>query len=843
VLVRGVVQGVGFRPFVYRLALEEGLAGFIGNDTDGVTIEIEGSAEKLDAFLVRLCAEAPPLARIDSIAVREAAATGEVGFRIVASEVLGRVSTGIPADAATCPDCLRELLDPADRRYRYPFLNCTNCGPRFTITRRIPYDRPQTSMARFKMCAACQAEYDDPLNRRFHAQPNACWECGPRVRLEGADPGLDKTGQGSCRHTTPQLAEKLRSGSVMYQGTTSQVAEKLIQGPPEVSGHDFSRAASAVESMRALAPEGCSFESISQNATAFDAVDRAIDLLMAGKIVAIKGIGGFHLSVDATDEAAVMRLRERKRRFGKPLAVMVRDLAAARQVCALTAEEEALLTTSARPIVLARKRDGCEIAAGVAPGIPWLGVFLPYAPLQHLLFADGRVRALVMTSANLSEEPIAIDNDEARARLGTIADAFLMHDREILQRCDDSVAAVVDGAPQLIRRARGFVPLGIELPAALQLEAPPLLAVGGHLKNVFALARGRFVYQSQHLGDLENLTGLDFFTESLDHLMRTFEIEPEAVAHDLHPGYLSTGWAKEWAAVRGLPLIAVQHHHAHVAGCMAEHGIRGEAIGLALDGTGYGADGRIWGGEVLISRLDGFERFAHLEYVPMPGGEAAIREPWRMALGHLFGAGFDLESGAVLDLAGAKPEEARVLRRMMDRGVNAPLTSSLGRLFDAVAAIVLGRRMVDYEAQAAIELEGLAVDESDEPDRPGYEMELAGGDWPMREPVRIGAGPLWRALIEDLRRGVSKARIAARFHAGVAAGFVRAAVLAREATGLEQVVLSGGCMHNRRLARLLRAGLEEEGFEVFQHRRISPGDGGLSYGQAVVAAALLAGRK
>jgi hydrogenase maturation protein HypF len=763
-LVRGVVQGVGFRPFVYRLALEEGLAGFIGNDTDGVTIEVEGPAERVDAFLRRLCAEAPPLARIDSVAVREAAATGEAGFRIAASEVLGRVSTGIPADAATCPDCLRELLDPADRRYRYPFLNCTNCGPRFTITLRIPYDRPQTSMARFKMCEACQAEYDDPLNRRFHAQPNACWECGPRVWLTGADG-----------------------------------AEIAVDDP----------------------------------------VETTIGRLLAGEIVAIKGIGGFHLSVDATSEAVVMRLRERKRRYGKPLAVMVRDLEAAREVCALTAEEEALLSTSARPIVLARKRDGCGIAAGVAPGIPWLGIFLPYAPLQHLLFADRRVRALVMTSANLSEEPIAIDNDEARARLGAIADAFLMHDREILQRCDDSVAAVVDGAPQLIRRARGFVPLGVELPAALQLEAPPLLAVGGHLKNAFALARGRFVYQSQHLGDLENLTGLEFFTESLDHLMRTFEIEPETVAHDLHPGYQSTGWAKEWAAARGLPLIAVQHHHAHVAGCMAEHGLAGQAIGLALDGTGYGADGRIWGGEVLMSQLDGFERFAHLEYVPMPGGEAAIREPWRMALGHLLGAGFDVESGAVLDLVGAKAAEAHVLRRMAERGVNAPLTSSLGRLFDAVAAVVLGRRVVDYEAQAAIELEGLAVDEADEA---SYEMEISPGDWAAREPVRIGAGPLWRALVEDLQAGVSKPRIAARFHAGVAASFVRAAGLARAATGLGQVVLSGGCIHNRRLARLLRAGLEAEGFEVFQHRRISPGDGGLSYGQAVVAAAVLAKR-
>jgi len=805
VLVRGVVQGVGFRPFVYRLALEEGLAGFIGNDTDGVTIEVEGAAGGVEAFLARLGAEAPPLARIDSVVTRDLATTGEAlagqaEFRIVASEVVGRVSTGIPADAATCPDCLRELLDPADRRYRYPFLNCTNCGPRFTITRRIPYDRPQTSMARFRMCAACQAEYDDPGNRRFHAQPNACWDCGPRVWLVGAD-GASLLSDPLVE--IPSGAKALDSSAAVVAGAKAPACQPVPFNPTDISA-------------------------------AVACVEATIELLLAGKIVAIKGVGGFHLSVDATNEAAVMRLRERKSRFGKPLAVMVKDVEAARAACVLTAEEEALLMTAARPIVLARKREGGGIAEVVAPGIPWLGVFLPYAPLQHLLFADRRVRALVMTSANLSEEPIAIDNEEARARLGGIADAFLMHDREILQRCDDSVMAVVDGAPQLMRRARGFVPLGVEL----ALDAPPLLAVGGHLKNVFALARGRFVYPSQHLGDLENLTGLEFFKESLDHLMRTFEIEPETVAHDLHPGYLSTAWADEWARERGLGLIAVQHHHAHVAGCMAEHGLEGPVIGLALDGTGYGTDGRIWGGEVLVSRLDGFERFAHLEYVPMPGGDAAIREPWRMALGHLSAAGFDVGSSETLALVGAKEQEARVLERMMERGVNAPLTSSLGRLFDAAAAVVLGRAQVDYEAQAAIELEGMAVDEADS--EAGYSMELVGGDWVARAPVRISAGPLWRGLIEDLRAGVSKARIAARFHAGVVAGFVKAAMLAWTATGLRQVALSGGCMHNRRLARLLRVGLEAEGFEVFQHAQVSPGDGGLSYGQVVVAAAMLA---
>jgi hydrogenase maturation protein HypF len=764
VRVCGVVQGVGFRPFVYRLAQEEALAGFIGNDTDGVIIEVEGAQVRIAAFLQRLEAEAPALARIDSVISRGVPPKREKNFRIVASEVLGQVATGIPADAATCSDCLRELLDPGDRRYRYAFLNCTNCGPRFTITRSIPYDRPQTSMAKFKMCAACQAEYDDPANRRFHAQPNACWDCGPRLSLVDAD-----------------------------------------GGPLEAA----------------------------------DPVAETIKRLLKGEIMAIKGIGGFHLACDAANEAAVTRLRERKHRYGKPLAIMVRDVETARAVCVLTTEDEALLMTFARPIVLARRRAGSAVAPSVAPGVPWLGIFLPYAPLQHLLFADTRVRALVMTSANLSEEPIAIDNDEAVARLAGIADAFLMHDREILQRCDDSVMAIVDGAPQLMRRARGFVPLSVPL----NIEAPPLLAVGGHLKNAFALARGRFVYQSQHLGDLENLTGLEFFRESLDHLMRTFEIEPAAVVHDLHPGYLSTTLAREWAAERGLPLIAVQHHHAHIAGCMAEHSLTGPVIGLSLDGTGYGTDGKIWGGEVLIVRLDGpdpahFKRFAHLEYAPMPGGEKAIREPWRMALGALHAAGFNIESEEILNLVGAKPQEARVVKQMIERGINTPLTSSLGRLFDAVAAVVLGRGVVDYEAQAAIELEGVAVDEDDHLRDHGYVPELWQGDGSLTLKTEY----LWKNLIDDLKGGVSRKRIAAEFHAGIAEGFIKAASNARVNTGINHVALSGGCMHNRRLARLLREGLEEEGFKVFQHRQVSPGDGGLSYGQAVVAASILAGR-
>jgi len=761
----GVVQGVGFRPFVYRLATEESLAGFIGNDTDGVIVELEGPDLSIQRFLARLTSETPPLARIDSVVAAELPPAGETGFRIIASEVLGRVSTGIPADAATCEDCLRELLDPADRRYRYPFLNCTNCGPRFTITHRIPYDRPQTSMAVFPMCPECQAEYDDPLNRRFHAQPNACWRCGPRVWLESGAP-VD------------------RSSSTAW--------ESPVGTPIECS----------------------------------DPVHETIERLLQGDILAIKGIGGFHLALDATNEQTVLRLRALKRRNGKPLAIMVRDLDAARALCELSPEEEALLQTPARPIVLSQARRGNGIAPSVAPGIPWLGAYLPYAPLQHLLFADPRVRALVMTSANLSEEPIAIDNEEARRRLGNIADAFLMHNREILQRCDDSVAAIVDGAPQLIRRARGYVPLAIPLPA----ESRPLIAVGGHLKNVFALARGRFAYQSQHLGDLENPTGLEFFKHSMHHLMRTFEIDPQTVVHDLHPGYLSTNWAKQWAEDRRLRLIGVQHHHAHIAGCMAEHALSGTVIGLSLDGTGYGTDGRIWGGEVLICTLDHFERFAHLDYVPMAGGEAAIREPWRMAFAHLKAAGFSERESA--KLAGASEQEARLLSRMIDRGVNSPLTSSLGRLFDAAAAVILKRRKVDYDAQAAIELEGIAVSQSGPSPSAAYVPDLS-------VPGVLKLDRLWRALVDDLRRGIPKEKIAVRFHDGIAVGFIRAAANARESTGISQVALSGGCLHNRRLAQLLRSGLENEGFKVFQHRQVSPGDGGLSYGQAVVAAAIL----
>jgi hydrogenase maturation protein HypF len=750
------VQGVGFRPYIYRLAMEERVTGNISNDTSGVTIEIEGSPRRVENFLARLPAEKPPLSVISSVDVEEVPCAGDDEFTIVKSDVRGHVVTQIPADAATCDDCLRELLDPANRRFRYPFTNCTNCGPRFTITRRIPYDRPQTSMAKFPMCAACQAEYDNPLDRRFHAQPNACWDCGPQLWL--------------------------------------------------------------------TSPDGARIESD-------DPLNDAIVRLAAGEIVAMKGIGGFHLAVDATNSDAVERLRQRKHRYGKPLAVMFRDVAAVRSHCYCDDAED-LLTSVQRPIVLLRKKAGSDIAEPVAPGIPWLGVFLPYAPLQHLLFADGRLKALVMTSANLSEEPIAIDNDEALRRLREIADCFLFHDREILQRCDDSVVSIVGGRQQILRRARGYVPLPIPLP----VSTSPLLAVGGHLKNVFCLASGNNAYQSQHLGDLENLTSMEFFEEALEHLKRTFEIEPEVIAHDLHPGYMSTQWAMQ----QSLPLVSVQHHHAHIVSCMAENSLSEPVIGIALDGTGYGTDGTVWGGEVLIATHSSFERFAHLENVAMPGSAAAIKEPWRMAFGHLLSAlGERALSPEIGGLLGATEKEGELLARMVERHVNSPVTSSCGRLFDAAATVITGRRVVDYEAQAAIELEGLATSLEGLSRKDGYPIQIVRGDWELRQPSVLDVAEMWEVLLADKRNGTDYSRMSMRFHVGVAEAYAQTALLARKLTGINVVCLSGGVFHNALLHRLLQRALAEENFEIYSQSIVSPGDGGISYGQAVAAAAMM----
>jgi hydrogenase maturation protein HypF len=762
--VRGVVQGVGYRPFLFRLVEEEQLAGWVTNDSQGVIAEVEGDPEHVARLIARLSEDWPPLARVDAVESEVIDPDGKLGFSIHASDRGTEARTGIPADAATCPDCLRELFDANNRRYGYPFLNCTNCGPRFTFTRSVPYDRPQTSMAKFRMCPECQREYDDPRDRRFHAQPNACAVCGPRLEF------VDAAGVGLV----------------------------TTDGSP---------------------------------------LEETIARLQRGDILAIKGVGGFHLAVDAENDEAVRRLRERKHRASKPFAVMVKDETVAAHLCIMNEADRRLLTGVERPVVLMRRRETCalatiggvampagdalEVAASVAPGIPWLGVFLPYAPLNHLLFADGRLRALVITSANLSEEPICIDNDEARERFGGIADGFLLHDREILQRCDDSVTVVVEGDPQIVRRARGYVPLAVRLPVGTR----PLLAVGGQMKSVFTLASGHEAFQSQHIGDLQNLAGLEFFESALSHLQKTFDIQPECVVHDLHPEYLSTQWAQVHAENCGIRRIAVQHHHAHTAACMAEHGVTDRVIGIALDGTGFGSDGTVWGGEVLIADLCEFSRVGHLRALPMPGGSTAVEQPWRMAV------------SAVWTLLGEEaarrlpwPErDGELLLARMKRGTVGPVTSSCGRLFDAVASLVTGRVVNSYEAQAAIELEGVA----DESEGGSYTTDVAEDEngW-LIEPAAM-----LRELLDERSRGMSAALMSARFHAWVARSFALVAQHTRESTMLNRVCLSGGTMHNRLLTRFLKRELDAMGFEVLLHRDVSPGDGGLSYGQAAVAAA------
>jgi len=757
--VSGIVQGVGFRPYVYRLAIGRQLSGTIRNTPAGVTIEIQGAAETVQDFVEHLPAEAPPLARITNLSIHDVPCTRDGDFRIVHSLEQEEVRTLISPDVAICPDCLCELFDPNDRRYGYPFINCTNCGPRFTIIRDIPYDRPSTSMARFPMCPTCLAEYENPLDRRFHAQPNACWECGPRVEL------WDKSGQRiECR----------------------------------------------------------------------DPIAEAVSQLHAGLVVAVKGLGGFHLAADATNAAAVALLRQRKRRVEKPFAVMVPDLRAAEEICELDGPARIVLQSMQRPIVLLKKvllkkvqlgtKASSMVPDEVAPFNRYLGVFLPYTPLHNLLLAKGRFKALVMTSGNLSEEPIAIDNDEAVTRLSGLADYFLVHNRDILLRCDDSVVRVASGVTRQLRRSRGFVPV----PVLLKDDQPSVLAVGGELKNTICLTKGKHAFLSQHIGDLENVESYAFFNEAVGHLKRILEIHPEIIAYDLHPDYFSSKWALQQS---GAKLIGVQHHHAHIASCMAENHLEGRVIGFALDGTGYGTDGHIWGGEVLTAGYETFERAAHFEYVPMPGGEAAIREPWRMAvsyLAHHFGREFlGLSIPFVRQLDTAKTE---LLVRMIEHKVNSPLTSSCGRLFDGVAALIGIRRTVNYEAQAAIELE-MTISMSE--DETAYPLELLpdGDGW------IIGTRPLFEALLDDLGRNLPVAVISRRFHNGLVEGFVQLATLLRKKTALHSVCLSGGTFHNVYLSQRLEARLLGAGFEVFTQKEVPSGDGGLSLGQAAVAAA------
>jgi hydrogenase maturation protein HypF len=752
--VSGIVQGVGFRPYIYRLATSRKLKGTIRNTSAGVTMEIQGPAETVEDFTARLPAEAPPLARITNLTIHDVACNGDRDFRIIHSHEGEEIRTLISPDVAICADCLREMFDAKDRRYRYPFINCTNCGPRFTIIRDIPYDRPSTSMAAFPMCAACLAEYENPLDRRFHAQPNACWECGPRVEL------WDQSGRKiDCSDPVVEAASALRSGLV----------------------------------------------------------------------VAVKGLGGFHLAVDATNPAAVALLRQRKRRVEKPFAVMVPDLRAAGEICELEDAARMVLESIQRPIVLLPRKSPSRISDEVAPFNRYLGIFLPYTPLHYLLLAEGKFKALVMTSGNLSEEPIAIDNREAADRLRGLADCFLVHNRDILLRCDDSVVRVAGGVTRHLRRSRGFVPVPVFLKDdQTRKDGPSVLAVGGELKNTICLTKGRHAFLSQHVGDLENVESYGFFHEAIDHLERILEIRPQIIAYDLHPDYFSTRWALEQS---GVELVGVQHHHAHIASCMAENHLDGRVIGFALDGTGYGTDGKIWGGEVLLAGYEDFERAAHFEYVPLPGGAAAIREPWRMAVSYLaqhFGREFlNVDIPFVRQLDRRKVE---FLLRMMEQGVNSPLTSSCGRLFDAVAALAGIRQQVNYEAQAAIELEmAMTVSEQDR----AYPMRLL----PDGEHWIISTRPLFEALLDDLGRSLPIGAISRRFHDGLVECFVDLATLLREKTAMDRVCLSGGTFHNIYFSQRLEARLFEAGFQVFTQKEVPSGDGGLSLGQALVAAA------
>ncbi len=752
--IEGTVQGVGFRPYVYRLAGELGVTGHVLNDARGVVVEAEGSSETVERFLARLPLEAPPLASVDRVTAEPVEEQGELGFTIRESPSGGEPRAAVTPDSATCDDCLAELFDPGDRRFRYPFTNCTNCGPRFTIVRDVPYDRPNTTMASFEMCAACHAEYRDPGDRRFHAQPNACPECGPQVRLA-------------------------------YAGG----------GPVADAG-------------------------------ARDAVDAAARALLAGAIVAVKGVGGFHLACRADDAAAVAELRARKHREDKPFAVMAPDLAAARELIEPSVAEEALLLDRARPIVLVRRHPAARVAAATGPGSAELGVMLPYSPLHHLLLADAGT-ALVLTSGNVSDEPIAYRDEDACERLADIADLFLLHDRPIETRTDDSVVRVAEGRPLVLRRSRGYVPGSTTMPVDCGRH---LLACGAELKNTFALSKGGQAWVGHHVGDLENYETLSSFTSGIDHFQRLFAVEPEVVAHDLHPEYLSTKHALELDDVR---LIGVQHHHAHLAACLAEHREDGPAVGAIFDGTGYGEDGTVWGGELLVGGLARCERAGLLFPVRMPGGEAAIRQPWRMACAWL-AAAYDDEPRPPRAMRGLVEDDAwRQVAELARTGFASPLTTSAGRLFDAVAALCGIRAEVNYEGQAAVELEA-ALDRTERGAYPLPVRDDGGG------PLALDARPTVRAVVADLERDADVAMVAARFHNGLAAAAAEACAIAAGRGGTEVVVLSGGVFQNRHLLAHAAALLRGDGLRVLVPERLPPNDGGISYGQLAVAAARLA---
>jgi hydrogenase maturation protein HypF len=753
VRVTGTVQGVGFRPHVYRLAGSLGLSGFVFNDAHGVQIEVEGQSASVTRFLHELEGEAPPLAALERVVVDEQTPTGALGFTILPSPQGERPDAAITPDTATCERCLQELFDPADRRFRYPFINCTDCGPRFTIVRGVPYDRPATTMAGFVMCPLCQREYENPLDRRFHAQPNACPACGPQVAL--------LTAAGTAVGET---------------------------GPR-------------------------------------DPVQAAAQALREGAVVAVKGIGGYHLACRADDELAVARLRTSKHREDKPFALMAPSLARAAELVQLSPGEAELLRSVRRPIVLCARRASAPVAEAVAPGARELGVMLPYSPLHHLLLADAGT-PLVMTSGNLSDEPIAHEDADARERLRDLADLFLVNDRPIETRTDDSVARVIhlDGVPRpaFMRRSRGFVPDSVSLPRG---TVRPLLACGAELKNTFCVARGDHAWVSHHIGDLENWSTLQAFRTGIGHFERLFAVTPELVVHDLHPEYLSTKYA---LARDELEPVGVQHHHAHLAACLAEHREPGPALGVIFDGSGYGSDGTIWGGEFLYGDLAGFERVGMLMPVGLPGGERAIREPWRMACAWLAAAGDTAPEPPRSLRRAVQDERWRAVQSLLGRPTTAPLTSSIGRLFDAVAALCGIRSQVNYEGQAAIELERCCAEE----ERGAYPMSIGrvGGRLVLdpREMVRLVAA--------DVDAGLGAAAVAGRFHTGLARSTVAAAAQAAAEQQTEVVVLSGGVFQNRRLLEGVAAGLSAAGLRVLFPRRLPPGDGAISYGQVAVAA-------
>ncbi|MGW2042382.1 carbamoyltransferase HypF [Streptomyces virginiae] len=784
VTVRGVVQGVGFRPYLYTRATGLGLAGHVTNTPEGVVAEVEGAPAAVSRFCEHLAAEAPPLAVVDAVDHHEVPVAGGAGFTIVASRGGGPARTLVSPDVATCADCLAELADPADRRHRHPFITCTHCGPRFTIVTGLPYDRAHTTMARFPMCPDCAREYGDPADRRFHAQPVACPACGPRLALLTGRP------------------------------------------PRETPGGET--------------PDGGA-----------DPIAAARRLLAAGAILAVKGLGGYHLACDATHPGAVAELRRRKARGDKPFALMARGIGDAERLAHIGPEERALLQGGVRPIVLLRRRDGHAVqgaadspgvlAEGVAPRCPDLGVMLPYTPVHHLLLGlpgdPPGPRLLVMTSGNLAGEPIVTDDDEALERLAGLADAWLTHDRPIHVPCDDSVVRVCDGETLTVRRARGYAPLPMTLP----VPVPATLAAGGDLKNTFCLGEGRRAWLSAHIGDMDDLATQYALERAERQLESITGVSPGLLAADRHPGYRSAQWARRAAGSR--PLVRVQHHHAHIASAMAEHGLDGEhpVIGVAFDGTGYGDDGAVWGGEVLLADYAGYTRFAHLGYVPLPGGDAAVHRPYRMALAHLRAAGL-ARTPDLPCVAACPADELRVLERQLERGLNCVPTSSMGRLFDAVSSLAGVCHHAGYEAQAAIELEAAALAGAGASGAgPGYAFGLRlpphPASHPADGPVVADPAPLLAAVVADVRAGTAPGLIAAGFHAGVTALVAELCGLARERHGLDTVALTGGVFANTLLSSACARTLRTAGFTVLRHGRVPPNDGGLSLGQLMVAAA------